>query len=131
MIRRAIRRRLVDVDSDGRISGVAFQEYLQEARRAVLRDVAEISNQEYAQVVVRQEVTHVRPLAWGENPVYAEIRVSAVARTSYTLGYRIEDSDGTLLAEAVSVLASVDAKTGRLVRLPEALRERLVLLAQD
>jgi acyl-CoA thioesterase FadM len=54
-----------------------------------------------------------------------EARVTDMARTSYTIVYRILDDDGETAAEATTLLAVVDAESGRPVRMSEALRERL------
>ena len=48
-----------------------------------------------------------------------------MARTSYTIVYRILDDDGETAAEATTLLAVVDAESGRPMRMSEALRERL------
>ena len=51
-------------------------------------------------------------------------------RTSYSIVYRILDDDGDVAAEATTKLAVIDPASGRPIRIPASLRERL-LAASD
>lgn len=84
-----------------------------------------VVNDDYVQVVVSQEIRHVKSLGYSREPVVIEARVTDMARTSYSIVYRILDEDGEVAAEATTRLAVVDATTGRPMRMPEWLRERL------
>jgi acyl-CoA thioester hydrolase len=120
-----IQRRFSDLDPLGHVNNVAYLDYLQEARMGLISDLDAVVNDDYAMVVVSQEIRHVKPLGYSRKPVVIEARVTDMARTSYSIVYRILDDDGETAAEATTRLAVVDAETGRPTRMSEALRERL------
>ena len=86
----------------------------------------DVVNDDFAQVVVSQEIRHVKPLGYSREPVVIEATVTDLARTSYSIVYRVLDERGEVAAEATTRLAVVDATTGRPMRMPESLRERLL-----
>ena len=126
MKRIEVQRRFSDLDPLGHVNNVAYHDYLQEARMGLISELDAVVNDEYAQVVVSQEIRHVKPLGYSRDPVVIEARVTDLARTSYSIVYRVLDEQGELAAEATTRLAVVDATTGRPMRMPESLRERLL-----
>jgi acyl-CoA thioester hydrolase len=120
-----IQRRFSDLDPLGHVNNVAFHDYLQEARMGLISDLDTVVNDDYAMVVVSQEIRHIKPLGYSREPVIIEARVTEMARTSYSIVYRILDDSGDVAAEATTRLAVVDAESGRPMRMSEALRERL------
>ena len=126
MTRIEVQRRFSDLDPLGHVNNVAYHDYLQEARMGLIGELDAVVNDDYAQVVVSQEIRHVKPLGYSRKPVVIEARVTDMARTSYSIVYRILDEQGEVAAEATTRLAVVDAMTGRPMRMPESLRERLV-----
>ena len=125
-MRVAIQRRFSDLDPLGHVNNVAYHDYLQEARMGLISELEAVVNADYAQVVVSQEIRHVKPLGYSREPVVIEARVTDLARTSYSIVYRVLDEQGEVAAEATTRLAVVDATTGRPMRMPESLRERLI-----
>jgi acyl-CoA thioester hydrolase len=91
----------------------------------LISDLDAVVNDDYAMVVVSQEIQHVKPLGYSRKPVVIEARVTDMARTSYSIVYRILDEKGDIAAEATTRLAVVDPVSGRPIRMPESLRERL------
>ena len=126
MKRIEVQRRFSDLDPLGHVNNVAYHDYLQEARMGLISELDAVVNDDYAQVVVSQEIRHVRPLGYSREPVVIEAQVTDVARTSYSIVYRVLDERGEVAAEATTRLAVVDATTGRPMRMPESLRERLL-----
>lgn len=126
MKRIEVQRRFSDLDPLGHVNNVAYHDYLQEARMGLISELDAVVNDDYAQVVVSQEVRHVKPLGYAREPVVIEARVTDLARTSYSVVYRVLDEQGEVAAEATTRLAVVDATTGRPMRMPESLRERLI-----
>jgi acyl-CoA thioester hydrolase len=118
-------RRFSDLDPLGHVNNVVFHDYLQEARVGLLRDLDFVRTSEFSQVVATQEVTHRKPLMYSSDPVMVDIWVERLGNSSYTLRYRIYDEHGDLAAEAKTVMAVVDASTGRPVRIPPELRARV------
>ena len=121
-----IQRRFSDLDPLGHVNNVAYHDYLQEARMGLIGELEAVVNDDYAQIVVSQEIRHVRPLGYSRDPIVIEASVTDMARTSYSIVYRILDEHGEVAAEASTRLAVVDAQTGRPIRMPKDLRERLV-----
>lgn len=126
MKRIQVQRRFSDLDPLGHVNNVAYHDYLQEARMGLISELDAVVNDDYAQVVVSQEIRHVKPLGYSRAPVVIEAEVTDMARTSYSIVYRILDEDGDVAAEATTRLAVVDPATGRPIRMPESLRERLL-----
>ncbi len=130
MITIPVYRRFSDLDPLGHVNNVVFHDYLQEARVGLVGDLDGVLGPGYSQIVVSQEIRHHRPLPYSREPVQVEVWMASAARASYTLAYRILDNDGTLVAEATTVLAVVDPDTGRPMRIPEHIKERLPALTQ-
>lgn len=126
MTRIEIQRRFSDLDPLGHVNNVAYHDYLQEARMGLIGELGAVVNDDFAQVVVSQEIRHVKPLGYSREPIVIEASVSDMARTSYSIVYRILDEHGDVAAEATTRLAVVDAGTGRPMRMPESLREQLL-----
>jgi acyl-CoA thioester hydrolase len=126
MKRIEVQRRFSDLDPLGHVNNVAYHDYLQEARMGLISELEAVVNADYAQVVVSQEIRHVKPLGYSREPVVIEARVTDLARTSYSIVYRVLDERGEVAAEATTRLAVVDATTGRPMRMPGSLRERLI-----
>ena len=118
-------RRFSDLDPLGHVNNVAYHDYLQEARMGLIGDLDAVVSADFAQIVVSQEIRHRKPLGHSPEPVRIEIAITLMARTSYTISYRILDEDGEVAAEATSLMAVVDPATGRPIRIPEGLLARL------
>lgn len=125
IIRVPVHRRFSDLDPLGHVNNVVFHDYLQEARVGLLRDLDFVRGEDFSQVVVKQEITHRKPLMYAPEPVIVEIWVDRIGNSSYTLGYRILDEVADLAAEASTVMAVVDAVSGRPIRMSDELRARL------
>jgi len=126
MTRIEIQRRFSDLDPLGHVNNVAYHDYLQEARMGLIGELDAVINDNFAQIVVSQEIRHIKPLGYARDSVVIEASVTDIARTSYTITYRILDEHGDVAAEATTRLAVVDPVNGRPIRMPEALRERLL-----
>jgi acyl-CoA thioester hydrolase len=120
-------RRFSDLDPLGHVNNVAYHDYLQEARMGLIGDLDAVVSADFAQIVVSQEIRHRKPLGHSPEPVRIEIAITSMARTSYTITYRILDEDGDVAAEATTLMAVVDPASGRPMRIPEDLLERLAV----
>ena len=126
MKRIEVQRRFSDLDPLGHVNNVAYHDYLQEARMGLIGELDAVVNDDFAQIVVSQEIRHIKPLGYAREPVVIETQVTDLARTSYSIVYRILDELGEVAAEATTRLAVVDPVSGRPIRMPEGLRERLI-----
>ena len=126
-----IQRRFSDLDPLGHVNNVAYHDYLQEARMGLIGQLDAVVNDDFAQIVVSQEIRHVKPLGYSREPVVIEATVTDMARTSYSIVYRVLDEQGEVAAEATTRLAVVDATSGRPIRMPEDLRDQLLAVNDD
>ena len=118
-------RRFSDLDPLGHVNNVVYHDYLQEARVGLMGDLASIVSNEFAQVIVKQEIHHRKSLAYSREPIRIEVTLSAISRASYSLDYRIFDEHGDLAATASSQVAIIDPASGRPIRIPESIAEQL------
>ena len=118
-------RRFSDLDPLGHVNNVVYHDYLQEARVVQMNDIGSIVNTEFAQIVVKQEIRHIKPLSYSREPIMIEVSLASLTRATYSLAYRILDETGELVAEATSQLAVIDPTSGRPIRIPEVIAERL------
>jgi acyl-CoA thioester hydrolase len=132
ILRVPVYRRFSDLDPLGHVNNVVFHDYLQEARMGLVRDIAMVRNESSSQVVVKQEITHRRPLMLSPEPIIIETWVTHLGNSTYTIAYRVLDETGEVAATASSKMAVVDPVTSRPMRMSQALRDLLEpLLAGD
>ena len=126
-----ILRRFSDLDPLGHVNNVVYHDYLQEARVILMDSIGAIVSAEFAQIVVKQEIRHIKSLGYSREPIMIEVSLTSLKRATYTLAYRIFDENGELIAEASSQLAVIDPVSGRPIRIPEVIAERLQSKATD
>ena len=118
-------RRFTDLDLLGHVNNVAYFDYLQEARIALLREVGFVRAESFAQVVVKQELTHLKPLLLSPRPIVIETWVTGLRNSSYTVKFRILDENDEIAAEATTVVAVIDKETSKPTRISDELRALL------
>lgn len=128
ILRIPVYRRFTDLDPLGHVNNVAYFDYLQEARIGVLRDIDLVSSESFAQIVVRQEITHLKPLLLSTEPLIIETWIEGLRNSSYTVRYRIIDEEGDVAAEASTMCAVVDPTTTKPIRMNAELRAVLTPL---
>jgi acyl-CoA thioester hydrolase len=128
MIRVRVHRRFSDLDPLGHVNNVVFHDYLQEARIGMLQDLGFVRGPGFAQVVAQQDIKHLKPLLLHPEPVMVETWIEHVGNSSYRIAYRVIDENGDCAAVATTVMAVVDADTGRPIRMPDKLRDVLTAL---
>lgn len=120
--------RFSDVDVYGHVNNVKYFEYFQEARIdfvRVLSDGEFDTGSSQRQVVARIDVDYKRPLLFRPEPYAVETWVTRVGGSSYGLGSRIVDGDGTVYSTAEVVLVAFDVGTGSSRPLTDEERARL------
>lgn len=118
-------RRFSDLDPLGHVNNVVYHDYLQEARVGIIGGIDGVLGPGFSQIVVDQHVHHLAPLGYAREPIQIEVWMESMKRSSYVLGYRIHDETGTVVAEATSRLAVVDPDSGRPIRIPQEIHDRL------
>jgi acyl-CoA thioester hydrolase len=122
-----IERRFSDLDFLQHINNVVYNDYLQEARIRLMGELLSDFAEAYIpQVLVRQEINYRKTLVLRPEPLIVEVWVTSVGRTSYALGYRILDDDGSLAADATSVMVCFDPAIQGSVPIPADYRAVLV-----
>ena len=122
-----IERRFSDLDFLQHINNVVYHDYLQEARIRLMGELlSEFAEAYIPQVLVRQEINYRKTLVLRPEPLIVEVWVTSVGRTSYALGFRILDDDGSLAADATSVMVCFDPAIQRSVPIPADYRAVLV-----
>ena len=91
----------------------------------MVHDLDLVRSSTFAQVVVKQEITHRKPLLLSPEPIIIETWIVHLGKSSYTIGYRILDEHGDLAAEASTLMAVVDPESGRPIRIHAELRALL------
>lgn len=130
--------RWADLDLLGHVNNVTYVDYLQEARVDMLRVHAERPHSHGAPldlaegvVVVRHEVTYLRPLLFTFDPVLIECWVTDIRAASFTLAYEIfresrsRPGERNVFARATTVLTPYVFATERPRRITPDERARL------
>ncbi|MGW9405491.1 acyl-CoA thioesterase [Arthrobacter sp. NPDC055585] len=144
-----IQLRFGDEDSNGHVNNVRYVQFLEEARvrlsllplagargsartRGRTDSAAEpetfrsVTRETGSTLVGRQEIEYLTPLVYRPDPVWIEIWVSGVGRSSFSYGFRLTDEDGgTVYAVAEAAMVMVGRESGRTVPLSE--RQRQIL----
>jgi acyl-CoA thioester hydrolase len=122
-----VERRFSDLDFLQHINNVVYNDYLQEARIRLMAELrSDFADPYFPQVLVRQEINYRKTLVLRPEPLIVEVWVTSVGRTSYALGFRILDDDGSLAADAISVMVCFDPAIQGSVPIPADYRAVLV-----
>ena len=125
MITVPVYRRFSDLDPLGHVNNVVYHDYLQEARVGIIGGIDGVLGPGFSQIVVDQHVHHLAPLGYAREPIQIDVWMESMKRSSYVLGYRILDENGVVVAEATSRLAVIDPESGRPIRIPQEVHDRL------
>ena len=130
VLRVPVHRRFSDLDPLGHVNNVVFHDYLQEARVALIGDLSLVSGAGLGQVLVSQDISYIKPLMHGREPVMIDVWITRIGGSSYGIAYVIRDENDVIVAKATSVVACVDESSGRPIRIPERVRAILDPLLQ-
>lgn len=113
-----------DLDAYGHVNNAAFLTILEAGRVAWLRELADLDDAAMGFVIRRLELDFLSPIGLDDSPVEVSVAVEAVGTTSVTLRERIHTRDGSLLADARSVLVHIDRVGVTSAPIPDHLRAR-------
>ncbi len=126
----SIQVRWRDLDAFAHVNNAVFASYLEVARTEVWRQrFAGRPTMEIPFFVRRLEIDFKRPVSL-EDEVRVWLRVGEIRGASFDFEYLVE-ANGSVAAVASTTLASVDAASGRPVRIAEDLRAILATLQVD
>ncbi|GIU99051.1 MAG: thioesterase [Actinomycetota bacterium] len=115
-----------DMDAYGHVNNAVYLTYLEEARDAwVQRVLGPVSEDTWHFVLARVAIDYRRELKQEDREVLVRCRLDSIGRSSIRTREEIRTLDGTLSAEAASVIVPRDPATGRSRPLTEAERAAL------
>ena len=114
-----------DLDSYGHVNNAAFLTFLEAGRVAWLRDLTSLSRPSDGFVIRKLELDFVGQIELDDSPVDVSVSVERLGTSSVTLREQIRRRDGTLLADARSVLVHLDETGKRSAPLSDELRASL------
>jgi acyl-CoA thioester hydrolase len=100
-----------DVDAYGHVNNAVFLNYLEEARDRLVADL--FGDEAWDFVIVRVAIDYRAELRQGDREAVVSCRVTGFGRASVRTAEEVRRADGTLAAEAASVVVARDPATGR------------------
>ncbi len=114
-----------DVDALRHVNNAVYATYLEECRDGWLEQVLGEDGAMWDYVLARVAIDFRREIGLDEEAVLARVTLVRIGTSSLTLREEIRLLDGTLAAEAESVIVARDRETGRSRPLSEAERAAL------
>jgi acyl-CoA thioester hydrolase len=126
MLEKRIEIRWRDVDAYGHVNNAVYLNYLEEARDAWVQAVlGAVSGSTWDFVLARVEIDFRAELTQDDGAVIVRCRLDRMGRSSVGTREEVRKQDGTISAEARSVVVARDPGTGRSRPLTDAEREAL------
>jgi acyl-CoA thioester hydrolase len=122
---RRIAVRWRDVDALRHVNNAVYATYLEEARDGWLEQALGDDGAMWDYVLARLAIDFRVEVGLGEEAVLARVSLTRIGTSSLTLREEIRMLDGTLAAEAESVIVARDRDTGRSRPLTDAERAKL------
>lgn len=115
-----------DMDAYGHVNNAVYLTYLEEARDAwVQRVLGPVADDVWHFVLARVAIDYRNELKQSDGEVIVRCELGSIGRSSIRTREEIRKLDGTLSAEAASVIVPRDPATGRSRPLTEAERAAL------
>ena len=114
-----------DVDALRHVNNAVYATYLEEVRDGWLEQALGDDGAMWDYVLARVAIDFRNEVALGEEAVVARVSLARIGTSSITLQEEIRKLDGTLAAEAESVIVARDRDTGRSRPLTDAERAAL------
>lgn len=126
MLDKRIEIRWRDVDAYGHVNNAVYLNYLEEARDAWVQEVlGAASGSTWDFVLARVAIDFKAELTQDDGAVIVTCELERIGRSSVGTREQVRKLDGTLSAEAMSVVVPRDPETGRSRPLTEAERTAL------
>ena len=112
-----------DMDAFNHVNNAQYLRYLEEARVQWLASLPGVSLADrITPVLVASQVNYRQPIEW-PNEIAIELFIDKLGNSSLTMGHRMLSSNGSVLySDGSVVMVWVDARTGKSVPLPKAVR---------
>jgi acyl-CoA thioester hydrolase len=126
MLEKRIEIRWRDVDAYGHVNNAVYLNYLEEARDAWVQAVlGAVSGSTWDFVLARVEIDFRAELRQDDGAVIVRCTLDRIGNSSVGTREEVRKQDGTISAEARSVVVARDPGTGRSRPLTDAEREAL------
>jgi acyl-CoA thioester hydrolase len=126
MLEKRIEIRWRDVDAYGHVNNAVYLNYLEEARDAWVQEVlGRVSGSTWDFVLARVAIDFKAELTQEDGAVIVTCALDRIGRSSVGTAEEVRKLDGTLSAEARSVVVPRDPKSGRSRPLTDAERKQL------
>lgn len=126
MLEKRIEIRWRDIDAYGHVNNAVYLNYLEEARDAWVQQVlGSASGNTWDFVLARVSIDFRVELTQDDGAVTVRCALDTIGRSSVGTQEQILKRDGTVSAEARSIVVPRDPETGRARRLTQAEREAL------
>jgi len=114
-----------DIDELGHVNNVVYLRWVQDAAVSHWRSATtEEEQKNVVWVVVRHEIDYKRPARLGDAVVVKTWVGEATEAAFERYTDIVRKSDGAVLAKALTLWCPLNARTGRIVRIPDDLRNR-------
>ena len=120
-----------DVDALRHVNNAVYATYLEECRDGWLERALGDDGAMWDYVLARVAIDFRQEVGLGEEAVLARATLVRIGTSSMTLREEIRKLDGTIAAEAESVIVARDAETGRSRPLTEAERAKLAAVLDE
>ena len=120
-----------DVDALRHVNNAVYATYLEECRDGWLERALGKDGALWDYVLARVAIDFRNEVGLGEEAVLARATLVRIGTSSMTLREEIRKLDGTIAAEAESVIVARDAETGRSRPLTEAERANLAAVLDE
>ena len=128
---RRIEVRWRDVDALRHVNNAVYATYLEEARDGWLEQALGDDGALWDYVLARVAIDFRSEVGLGEDAIVARVTLARIGTSSLTLREEIRKLDGSLAAEAESVIVARDGATGRSRPLTAGERARLEAALPD
>jgi acyl-CoA thioester hydrolase len=126
MLEKRIEIRWRDVDAYGHVNNAVYLNYLEEARDAWVQEVlGRVSGSTWDFVLARVAIDFKAELTQEDGAVIVTCALDRIGRSSVGTAEEVRKLDGTLSAEARSVVVPRDPESGRSRPLTDAERKQL------
>jgi acyl-CoA thioester hydrolase len=116
--------RFADFDLYGHVNSVTYFSYLETARVKIFYAIfQELTCKGILLLVRKAECDYLLPILPALEEIVITIEIVRLGTTSFTLGYRLHDSAGTIYATGQTLMVTFDSRSGQPVAVPEEIRK--------
>lgn len=118
--------RFADFDLYGHVNSVTYFSFLETARVKIFYEpFAALTRQGILLLVRKAECDYLQPILPIQAEISVTIQILRIGTTSFTLGYRVHDQEGTTYATGQTLMVTFDSSSGQPVAVPEQIRQMI------